>query len=183
MSKKRGFTVLEIVLVLAIAGVIFLMVFIALPQMQRQQRDSRRKDDMMLFVEAIKKYQSNYRGTLPKLPNGVEEQEFGTMIKEDIVNSSAKDDTWPGFWAKYIEDGFSDPREGYYNLTVRVCNEKQGDACADQDKINYDTTIYVYTGGTCKEDRAVMSSNPRDFAVVYHTESSGLYCFDSSNGS
>ena len=30
-SNKKGFTIIEVVLVLAIAGLIFLMVFIALP--------------------------------------------------------------------------------------------------------------------------------------------------------
>lgn len=32
---KKGFTIIEVVLVLAIAGLIFLMVFLALPALQR----------------------------------------------------------------------------------------------------------------------------------------------------
>ena len=36
---KKGFTIIEVVLVLAIAGLIFLIVFITLPAMQRGQRD------------------------------------------------------------------------------------------------------------------------------------------------
>lgn len=42
-SSKKGFTIIEVVLVLAVAGLIFLMVFIALPALQRSQRDSQRK--------------------------------------------------------------------------------------------------------------------------------------------
>ena len=38
-QKEKGFTIIEVVLVLAIAGLIFLMVFIALPQLQRSQRN------------------------------------------------------------------------------------------------------------------------------------------------
>ena len=38
--NKKGFTIIEVVLVLAIAGLIFLMVFVALPALQRGQRDS-----------------------------------------------------------------------------------------------------------------------------------------------
>ncbi|MBQ6130136.1 type II secretion system protein, partial [Candidatus Saccharibacteria bacterium] len=34
MKSYKGFTIIEVVLVLAIAGLIFLMVFIALPNMQ-----------------------------------------------------------------------------------------------------------------------------------------------------
>ena len=39
-ENKKGFTIIEVVLVLAIAGLIFLMVFLALPALQRSQRDS-----------------------------------------------------------------------------------------------------------------------------------------------
>lgn len=46
-SKGRtGFTIIEVVLVLAIAGLIFLMIFIALPSLQRSQRDQTRKNDV-----------------------------------------------------------------------------------------------------------------------------------------
>ena len=41
--KERGFTIIEVVLVLAIAALIFLMVFVALPALQASQRDSARK--------------------------------------------------------------------------------------------------------------------------------------------
>ena len=185
MSKKQGFTLIEVVLVMAIAGLIFLMVFIALPQMQRLQRDTARKDDMMTFVEAVKKYQSNYRGTLPKLTSD-SPQSFGMMTKDTIGGlSTMKDDNWWGFWYKYIEDDFGDPRDDYYNLTVVECeastNPDDGGKCANQDLNNFDTTIYVYTGGVCQEDHAIPFSNPRSFAVVYHTESSGNYCFDSNS--
>ena len=42
-KNKKGFTIIEIVLVLAIAGLIFLMIFVALPALQRSQRDTQRK--------------------------------------------------------------------------------------------------------------------------------------------
>ena len=44
--KDRGFTIIEVVLVLAIAALIFLMVFIALPALQASQRDTARKNDV-----------------------------------------------------------------------------------------------------------------------------------------
>lgn len=40
---NKGFTIIEVVLVLAIAGLIFLAVFLALPALQRNQRDTQRK--------------------------------------------------------------------------------------------------------------------------------------------
>lgn len=49
-NKTQGFTIIEVVLVLAIAGLIFLMVFIALPALQRSQRDTQRRDDVARFI-------------------------------------------------------------------------------------------------------------------------------------
>ena len=46
--KERGFTIIEVVLVLAIAALIFLMIFIALPALQRSQRDTARKNDVSI---------------------------------------------------------------------------------------------------------------------------------------
>ena len=64
-SQKPAFTIIEVVLVLAIAGLIFLMVFIALPALQRNQRDTQRKNDMSRLKTAIDSYKSNNRGNLP----------------------------------------------------------------------------------------------------------------------
>jgi prepilin-type N-terminal cleavage/methylation domain-containing protein len=63
--KEKGFTIIEVVLVLAIAGLIFLMVFIALPALQRSQRDSARKSEVGTVASSITSYQSNNRGNSP----------------------------------------------------------------------------------------------------------------------
>ena len=62
---KTGFTIIEVVLVLAIAGLIFLMIFIALPALQRSQRDTQRKRDVDRFLAAIQSYQANNKNKLP----------------------------------------------------------------------------------------------------------------------
>jgi prepilin-type N-terminal cleavage/methylation domain-containing protein len=62
---SNGFTIIEVVLVLAIAGLIFLMVFLALPALQRSQRDTARKNDVGIVVAALQSYMSNNGGKLP----------------------------------------------------------------------------------------------------------------------
>lgn len=64
-NNEKGFTIIEVVLVLAIAALIFLMVFIALPALQRSQRDTQRKNDISRVMTAIQNYQSNNRNKLP----------------------------------------------------------------------------------------------------------------------
>ena len=60
-QTRKGFTIIEVVLVLAIAGLIFLMVFIALPTLQRNQRDTQRKNDLSRLKTALDSYKSNSR--------------------------------------------------------------------------------------------------------------------------
>ena len=64
-KSKKGFTIIEVVLVLAIAGLIFLSVFIALPALQRSQRNTQRKNDALRLKAAFDTYKANNRGQLP----------------------------------------------------------------------------------------------------------------------
>lgn len=68
-KTMKGFTIIEVVLVLAIAGLIFLMVFIALPALQRNQRDQARKNDVSTVASAVTSFSSNNRGTFPTQAN------------------------------------------------------------------------------------------------------------------
>ena len=63
--KQAGFTIIEVVLVLAIAALIFLMVFIALPALQRSQRDDARKKDVTIISSDLAAWQGNNRTGAP----------------------------------------------------------------------------------------------------------------------
>ena len=68
MKKHKlyeGFTIVEVVLVLAIAGLIFLAVFLALPALQRSQRNTARKQDYSTIASAIQTYKANNKGEFP----------------------------------------------------------------------------------------------------------------------
>ena len=64
-TQTSGFTIIEVVLVLAIAALIFLMIFVALPALQRGQRDTARKNDVGTIASAVSTYRSNNRNQLP----------------------------------------------------------------------------------------------------------------------
>ena len=64
-KNEKGFSIIEVVLVLAIAALIFLMVFIALPALQKSQRDNARKQDASNVASALNTYKGNKRGKLP----------------------------------------------------------------------------------------------------------------------
>lgn len=69
INSKQGFTIIEVVLVLAIAGLIFLMVFVALPALQRSQRDTSRRNDMSRVDTSLVQYQTNHSNLSVNLPD------------------------------------------------------------------------------------------------------------------
>lgn len=95
-NKEKGFTIIEVVLVLAIAGLIFLMVFIALPALQRNQRDTQRKNDLSRVQSAIQSYQSNNRNKLPT---------FGTAFANSYLRSGGDTFTDPNGTDYTFDDG------------------------------------------------------------------------------
>lgn len=66
-NKGQGFSIIEVVLVLAVAGLIFLMVFIAAPALYRGERDSDRKKDVSLVTVSIRTFMSSNRNSLSGL--------------------------------------------------------------------------------------------------------------------
>lgn len=64
-TNKKGFTIIEVVLVLAIAALIFLMIFIAFPALSRGQANTARKNDASAIAAALNTYRTNHNGTLP----------------------------------------------------------------------------------------------------------------------
>ncbi len=86
MEKKQqqGFTIIEVVLVLAIAGLIFLMVFLALPALQRSQRDSTRRSSVSYFASQVAQYQANNRGAIPTA--GTTCPAAGGTVVSDVIS-------------------------------------------------------------------------------------------------
>jgi prepilin-type N-terminal cleavage/methylation domain-containing protein len=64
-KKQEGFTIIEVMIVLVIAAVILLMVFLAVPALQRNSRNTQRKNDAANLLAAVNEYASNHNGQLP----------------------------------------------------------------------------------------------------------------------
>jgi prepilin-type N-terminal cleavage/methylation domain-containing protein len=66
-TKKltKGFTIIEVLIVLAIAGLILAIVFLAVPALQRNSRNNSRITDASHLVGLINDYVANHGGQLP----------------------------------------------------------------------------------------------------------------------
>ena len=65
LKKDKGFTLIEIVLVLAIAGLLLVIVFLAVSGAQKSRRDSQRKSDAARVLSELEQYASNNAGAYP----------------------------------------------------------------------------------------------------------------------
>jgi prepilin-type N-terminal cleavage/methylation domain-containing protein len=63
--KARGFTIVEMMIVLAIAGVIMLLVFLAVPALQRNSRNTAYRNEASALLGAITEFSTNHSGDLP----------------------------------------------------------------------------------------------------------------------
>jgi prepilin-type N-terminal cleavage/methylation domain-containing protein len=64
-SDSKGFTIVEVMIVLAIAGLILLIVFEAIPALTRGSRNNQRKQDATAILQTISQYQLNNSGNFP----------------------------------------------------------------------------------------------------------------------
>jgi len=60
--KQAGFTIIEVLIVLAIAGLILLVVLLAVPALQRNSRNTTIKNDAAGLAGAISSFESNNDG-------------------------------------------------------------------------------------------------------------------------
>ena len=149
-NNKKGFTIIEVVLVLAIAGLIFLMVFLALPALQRSQRDTQRKNDASRLRAAVTDYTSNNRGKLPW---------DGAAPKPDFIS-------------KYITTNntttFNDPSTNSQYTIATATGATDAPTALGQMK--------VYNNAKCGTDGAIVAGN--GIAVSVKTENGVANCVE-----
>jgi prepilin-type N-terminal cleavage/methylation domain-containing protein len=77
-SRKAGagFTIIEVLIVLAIAGLILLIVFLAVPALQRNSRNTAIKNDVQNVVGGVSEYQGANNGALPTSVSGTGEIKY-----------------------------------------------------------------------------------------------------------
>lgn len=203
-KAKRGFTIIEVVLVLAIAGLIFLMVFVALPTLQRNQRDTARKNDMDRLHSALVSYVSNNN----RMPGAVPTSSIVyTRVCVDTTDTECEQQTtldnadskgWLAFVNNYLiaeDDTFNDQNGDAYKLAIitntasAIGNSTDGvlpaaklPAVVEQFK-KYTGGVVVALNASCQDDDATPiivrdSDGRKSFAIAMRLEAGGIYCLD-----
>jgi prepilin-type N-terminal cleavage/methylation domain-containing protein len=89
-KTSSGFTIIEVLIVLAIAGLILLIVFLAVPALQRNQRNTTAKNDAQNILGGIAEYQAANNGQLPTNVAGTGNIQYtgGTTTSIDVQGTT-----------------------------------------------------------------------------------------------
>ena len=130
-KDNKGFTIIEVLIVLAIAGLILLVVFLAVPALQRNSRNTQLKNGVSSVLAGVSEYVSNNDG---KLPTEVTSDNGTVTITADGGTSST---------AK-INGGLTasstDPNADIYVEFGKKCDDTTGSR-------NYRATYNIETSG------------------------------------
>jgi prepilin-type N-terminal cleavage/methylation domain-containing protein len=173
-KKAEGFTIIEVMIVLAIAGLIMVIVFIAVPQLQRNQRDNARQNIVNRVEAEIQTYGGNNQGTYPFRTTG-----------------AAGVGRWDDFYTRYIRTATTvlvkveDPSTGAdvftdtVNAPIPFANTMTGGTGLPANRGDF---AIVY-GAACQGENLIASGTniptTRNFAVLIGLDRAGTrYCVD-----
>ena len=150
LMYKKGFTIIEVIVVLVIGAVIMLAVFLVVPQLQRTQRNSRRQNDARRLLTAA----INYTTANNAYPAA------STIITASIANLTTNPEL------------FRDPDGTSYNITtsaIAANNASETNRMTLNYKAKCNGINAVFIGGTAEERNKI--------AVSVYQETGTYACF------
>ncbi len=143
-SDNKGFTIIEVMIVLAIAGLIILIVLLAVPALQRNGRNTAIKNDASAITAAVSEFNSNNEGRSPTNPPSTQNGSVVTL-NSSLAGSSPAEAKVQGS----TQVTFTGTPTGAGQIVVRF-----GQKCTNSTSFG-------------------VSSNTRSTAVLYNIEQSG----------
>ena len=132
-----------------------LLVFLALPALQRGQRDTQRKNDVGRLQAAISQYKSRNNGRVP----AANQAEWDNFFTNDMQRAG---------------DSFADPVGGPYVANVRASGSAERNEYSEPDA----NGIFLYYGARCDGENptGTLDPNARRIAIVKPLEGGGRHC-------
>lgn len=152
-SKQQGFTIIEVMIVLAIGALILVVVLIAIPQLQANQRNSARQNVISRVMTELSAYAGNNNGEYP---------------------ANATDLT--DFRKRYLSNvNYEDPTTGS-NFTLSVAS-----AVADAQRPSDVGDAVYFVNAQCDGESVAAGDGDRNVALVIRLEGGDRYfCVDNS---
>jgi prepilin-type N-terminal cleavage/methylation domain-containing protein len=155
--KQKGFTIIEVLIVLAIAGLIMLVVFLAVPALQRNARNTQRSNDVASILGAVNEFTNNNNGLLPDTATVA----AGTLTVSNAATTGTNNVT---------------TKLGYYKVAgnVSVSATAPGTTGANTSTTS---TVIIYTGADCNTiGTQAINGQSRSIAATYTLEATAKEC-------
>jgi prepilin-type N-terminal cleavage/methylation domain-containing protein len=139
----RGFTITETMIVLAIAGLILLLIFEAIPALERSSRNNQRRQDVQTILAAVSHYELNDSGNFPA-NCGVTMPINGCTADAGLPNTEPND-----FFLKSVKSQLT-----FYDPTVanQVVLKGLSASAGAQAAVTDPDTIKIYNHQKCNAD-------------------------------
>jgi len=150
-KNNGGFTIIEVLIVLAIAGLILLIVFLAVPALQRNSRNTTAKNDAQNVLGGVSEFQGTNNGKLPSTVSGTGDITYsGTSLTSTKIGI-----------------------QGTTSVKT-ITGDATYDAAASATTGNTVNTgiIGVYPGRICASGATTTTANSRSTAIFYTIEAS-----------
>lgn len=152
--KEKGFTIIEVLIVLAIAGLILLVVFLAVPALQRNARNTSRNNDVASILGALNEFVNNNNGTLPTAASVASD---GTLT---VSGASGSNDVTT--------------KLGYYKSGVSISSSAPGTTGVNGTNTNQ---VVIYKAADCNAAGTQAIDGPtRGLAATFTLEASAKQC-------
>jgi len=150
-KRNEGFTIIEVLIVLAIAGLILLIVFLAVPALQRNAHNTAAKSDVSAILGGMNEYVNNNNGTFPTAFGG----SGGNLTIGTSGNTAAV-------------------KLGYYDVTANVTLS----TAATLPSAPAAGSVVIVLKATCNGNLPVIntSTTPRSYAAYYTLEGGATLC-------
>jgi prepilin-type N-terminal cleavage/methylation domain-containing protein len=158
-THPKGFTLIEILIVLAIAGLVLLVVFLAVPALQRNARNATRKQDVAVVLAYVQEYITNNDGHLPfSSCNNTEADCFLRDVKLNYYDNQTTDSNNISLWHREYLGPFNDAVDQQLDPSDSLSRER----------------IIIRTWTTCNGGLLTgVGANKNDIAAQYVIESAG----------
>jgi prepilin-type N-terminal cleavage/methylation domain-containing protein len=155
--KSEGFTIIEVMIVLAIAGLILLIVFLAVPALQRNAHNTSIKNDVAGLLGGVNEYANNN--------NGIPPATFSSPAVNQIDAGAA------GSNVATVKLGYIDGTTG---VTLAITAAPAGAIVNGQTP----ATVHLYSKATCNGNGkdGVGGGTARNVIALYGLEGGAKIC-------
>lgn len=136
-ENQKGFTIIEVLIVLAIAGLIMVIVFLAVPALQRNSRNTQRTNDAAMISSSVNECLTNTNGSVSTCNNG------GSYLDTSKIQQ--------------LTTAGTASTSGYKINFSQKCNTEGTESAAGGGARSFTVTFQVETSGSDPQNRCIGS--------------------------